>query len=120
MAETCTSINEPRGFCPGKPAHGGHRLRRCPGAHPRHPRPTRASAAGLDEIAHLTGMTQGIENCLDAGTQALAADNQSGAVLEHARALVLMNALPLAVARRREAASAPVAPASDQKSGITG
>jgi hypothetical protein len=81
---------------------------------------TRASAAGLDDIAYLAGMTRGIADCLDSGAQALADDDHDCAVFEHARALVLMNALPLAAARQAKAASASVAPASDQKSGITG
>jgi len=119
MAETCTSINEPGDFALAS-QHMAATACAAALARTRDILAQPASAAGLDEIAHLTGMTQGIETCLDAGTRALAADNHSSAVLEHARALVLMNALPLAVASRREATSAPFAPASNQKSGITG
>ncbi len=79
-----------------------------------------ASAAGLSEITRLIGMTHRIATCLDIGAQALADDDPDSALLEHARAVMLMNALPLIVARHGQAAPVPLASAADQKSGSTG
>ncbi len=78
------------------------------------------SVAGLDEIALLAGMIQGIEDCIDAGTRAVTAGDLSTATLENARALVLMNALPLAADHPAEAAPADFASGNYQKSGMTG
>jgi len=78
-----------------------------------------ASAAGLGNVAHLAGLTRRIETCLEIGSHALEQDDHGSAVLEHARALVLMNCLPLAAARCGQTPIAAL-PSSTQKSGSTG
>jgi hypothetical protein len=74
---------------------------------------TRPAAAGLAEIAHLARCTRRIEQCLATGEDALAHGDPDTAALEWARALVLLNTLPLIAERAgREEAPAAQAPGS--------